>query len=402
MSDLTVGRLLRMLRVNAELTLADLAARMHYSRGHVHNVESGKRAANEDFTRAADTALDTGGLLTHRWHQEQNAAGGGDPRLERLLRASAAGSRTLAAIAGQDTDDLGADVADLATAYLASPPGPMLHDAHTVRQEVLARLQTRHHRPAERTELYRAAGHLSGILAYAALDLGHAGIAADHAQAAWRCADFAGDDELRVWVRGTQSLIARFRSDYAAALEFITDGLRYAAPGRGTGLARLLCGQAQCLANLHDSAGANAALNAAEDARDRAGADFLGGLFGFSLAKQRYYAGSSLIWLDGGPDAQRAAREAEAAIALWGEKGAVERSLDDEHLAHVYLATARAQLGDVDAAAAALGPVLGLPEDMRISWIVKRMGRLAALLEEPRFAGSAVARETAGAIRAAG
>jgi transcriptional regulator with XRE-family HTH domain len=435
LSDVTMTfpRLLKVLRVDAGLSLADLAARVHYSRGHIHNVEAGKRAAAADFAGAADRALGAGGLLVHQWGVEE-AARLSQARITQLLAASAAGSRDLADMPGLDVDDLGADVEDLAVAYLAAPPAPMLGDAHTVRQEVVERLRTHHHRPAERVELYRAAGHLSGILAYAALDLGHPDIALEHARAAWRCADFAGDDELRVWVRGTQSLIARFQSDYPRALEYVLDGLRYAgapdavdraAAGRGggagalgggisagrqaaragiggTGLARLLCGQAQCLANLGDSRGANAALNAAEDAREHiTGTDSMGGLFGFSVAKQRYYAGSSLIWLDGGPDAVRAAGEAEAAIGLWEQQPAQERSLDDEHLAHIYLATARVQLGEVEGALAAVRPILDLPPEMRISWIVKRLGRLAELLEEPRFAHSALARDAAETIRAA-
>ncbi|MDH6130043.1 hypothetical protein [Kitasatospora sp. GP82] len=78
-----------------------------------------------------------------------------------------------------------------------------------------------------------------------------------------------------------------------------------------------------------------------------------------------------------------------------------ERSLDDEHLAHIYLATARVQLGDIDGAAAAVRPVLDLSADMRISWIIKRMDRLADLLAAPRYAGNATARDTIDAIHSA-
>ncbi|MFJ3793838.1 helix-turn-helix domain-containing protein [Kitasatospora sp. NPDC090091] len=419
MGDWTFPRLLRALRVEEGWSLADLAERVHYSRGHVHNIETGKRPPAEDFARAADRALGADGLLLNRWRTDtaRPAASPGAARLNALLAATAASSRVLADMADLEIDTIERDVAGLAEAYLACPPGPMLHDAHHLRQDVTARLRTRHHRPTERTRLYRAAGHLSGVLAYAALDLGRADIAGEHARAAWRCADFAGDDELRVWVRGTQSLIARFGSDFDAALDFILDGLQYAHPatgpgrtggargggvggGLGTGLARLLCGQAQCLANLGDAAGANAALDAAEIAREHAGDDTLGGLFAFSTAKQAYYAGSSLIWLDGGPDAARAAREAETAIRLWQDQGPGERSLDDEHLAHVYLATARLQLDDAEGATAAVAPVLDLPEDLRISWIVKRMDRLAGMLEQPRYAGNTTARDTAEKIRA--
>ncbi|RPE27324.1 helix-turn-helix domain-containing protein [Kitasatospora cineracea] len=394
-------KLLRMLRLDAGLSLEGLAGQVHYSRGHVHNVESGARPATADFAAAADRALCSEGLLEHQWRRDQDRAR--DAHLASAMTAALRRSRDLAQMPGLDVDDLAADAADLAVEYLSAPPGPMLQQAHQVRQEVTGRLRQRHHRPGERAELYVAAGRLSGVLAYAALDLGDARAAMEHCRAALRCAEFAGDTELLVWVRGTQSLIARFEQDFVAASGFVDEGLQHAGRVPGTGLARLLCGRAQCLANLGDSAGSNAALDAAWAARDEAvGQDAVGGLFTFSAAKQQYYAGSALIWLPGRADNERAAEQAGAAIGLWQEQGPAERSLDDEHLAHVYLATARAQLGDVEGAAAAVEPVLSLPAEMQISWIVKRMGRLAGVLSGPRFAGSRSAVETVEAIRAAG
>jgi hypothetical protein len=74
----------------------------------------------------------------------------------------------------------------------------------------------------------------------------------------------------------------------------------------------------------------------------------LGGLFTFPRAKRYYYAGSSLIWLPGHEDAQAAEAAAEKAIKLWREAPLEERSLADELLAHVYLATARLNQGEVE------------------------------------------------------
>lgn len=171
-----------------------------------------------------------------------------------------------------------------------------------------------------------------------------------------------------------------------------TSGSEY---GHGTGEARLRCGEAQCLANLGNSKAANDALDGAEVARERIRrGDSLGGLFGFSQAKQSYYAGSSLIWLQGGHDAERAAIEAAAAIGLWQAGPEQERSLDDERLAHIYLATARVQLDDVEGAADAIKPVLSLPAEDQISWIVKRADRLAGMLAAPRYAQNRTAIET--------
>jgi len=268
----------------------------------------------------------------------------------------------------------------------------MLQSAVELRSEVIRRLRQHHYRPHELADIYVILGRIQGVLAYAALDLGDADGAMVHAAVAWTCAERASDNELRAWVRGTQSLIARFSADYNTALSYVLDGLSRPAPG--TGRLRLLCGLAQCRANLGDSKGANAALDQAQREREELdSADSVQGLFTFSEAKQHYYAGSSLIWLPGAADAERAVREAKRAIEMWENETPEARSLDDEALAHVYQATAHLQLGELDATYTALRPVLELPKERQISWIKKRMTRIASMLNAERYRGSSLAKE---------
>jgi transcriptional regulator with XRE-family HTH domain len=396
----TFPDLLRSLRMQAGLSLAGLAQLVHFDRTALHHYETGRRVPQLEVAGAIDEALRADGRLVQAWEREdlerrQAAA------THRVRAAALAMSRDLTALADLDISELQDGVSVTAVDYLASPPGPMVDRAHVLRGEAFERLRSGHHRPQDRSDLYVAAGRLSGVLSYALLDMGDAEEALAHATAAGRCAEFAGDAELAAWVAGTKSLIARFQGDYGRALEFVQDGYQWVGHGQGTGEARLRCGEAQCLANLGDSRAANSALDAAEDARERIRRpDSLSGLFGFSQAKQSYYAGSSLIWLQGGHDAERASREAVTAIELWQSGPADERSLDDERLAHIYLATARVQLDDVEGAADAIGPVLSLPVEEQISWIVKRADRLAGMLSAPRYAGNRTAEETVEAINA--
>jgi transcriptional regulator with XRE-family HTH domain len=396
----TFPELLREWRQAAHLSLADLAQLVRYDRTTLHNFETGRRPTPLNVAEAADEVTGANGALVAEWHREDAERREAAAR-HRVRAAALAISRDLSALADLDISELQEGVSATAVDYLASPPAPMMDRAHALRGEAFERLRSGHHRPQDRSDLYVAAGRLSGVLSYALLDMGDAEEALEHATAAGRCAECAGDAELAAWVAGTKSLIARFQGEYGRALTYVRDGYQWVGHGHGTGEARLRCGEAQCLANLGDSRAANATLDAAESAREQIRRpDSLSGLFGFSRAKQSYYAGSSLIWLQGGHDAARAAREATTAIELWQSGPAEERSLDDERLAHIYLATARVQLDDVEGAAEALAPVLSLPVEDQISWIVKRMERVAGMLSSSRYAGNRTASETAEAINA--
>lgn len=388
-------------RTAAGVSPAALAASAHVHRSYLHRVENGQRWPAEPVARLIDDALRAHGALLSVWHAADTARRGAAENA-RAVAASVRESYTLDALL--DVAPLGEAVttaeraaAALALDYLHTPPSPMLAAALDTRCAIVGELQ-RAPSTGQRRDLVRAAGYLSGVLAYAALDLGDPHAAARHAATAWRCAETTGDVELRAWVRGTQSLIARFTKDYRTALALARAGLDDSGPG--TGAARLLAGVAQSAANLGDRADAHRALDAAENAAENARPDALPGLFTFSRAKLAYYGGSALMWLDDPGDLRRAAESANRGIALWQAGEPDDRSLDDEALAHVYAATAHVRLGELDAAAAMLVPVLDLPAERRISWLRHRLAEVSALLAAPRFTGSTTAGELRTAVEA--
>lgn len=382
MSDF--AKAMRHLRLDAGLSLRALARAAYTDPGHLSRIEHGTRPPTPDLAAAIDTALHAGGRLAA-------LAPTPDP-VDTTVRDTQRLAALLAAEPATDAaDTLTAGTAGLAVDYLATSAPVMLDRASTLRRSAVSALR-RARTPAASRDITLHIGHLSGVLAYAALDMGHTDAAQAHAQVAFQAAERAGSDELRAWVRGTQSLISRFAGRYIDALRYAENGLRYATTG--TARVRLLCGVAQCAANLGDADAARTALDDAARARDDVhGTDGMPGLFTFSEAKQAYYSGSSLIWLDGRHDATRARARADTAIEAWRTSAADERSLDDEALAHVYAATASVQLGDLEAAAVYLEPILGLPEEQRISWIRKRMARVAGMLAGPPYAGDRLAGE---------
>lgn len=288
--DPAFGVRLRELREQRGLSLRRLAQLALSSKSHLQEFEAGRKMPQADTVARLDAALDANGTLI----------GMVDPHARPGLAIEE--SRRLADLfTGQlDADELLAEAEQLAVDYLAEPAPTMHLRAASLRQKAVRALQ-RAHRPATVADLTVAIGRASGVLAYAALDTGDPQAALVHAQAALGAAQAAGHPGLRAWTRGTQSLIARFRGDFPAALDYAEDGLR--EPGPGTGEVRLLCGVAHCQANLGDASATYRALAAAEAARDRAGTD-AGGIFGFSVAKQAYYSGSALIWLPKPVDAK--------------------------------------------------------------------------------------------------
>ena len=313
-----------------------------------------------------------------------------------LLAASTAEAMALvsgAARAGYDRSTLIAQAYatadDLAIRYLTSPPAPILAEAHERRRQLLLMLHDQIP-PAMARDLYLVAGLLSGISAYACLDLGHPDAATAQAEAGHVCAAYAGHDGLRAWMYGTQSLIARFEGRYAQALDLARRGLEYATSG--SALDRLRCGEAQSLACLGDRDGARHALALADEAREKLAApDVAGGIFTFSEAKHAYYSGSGLIWLPGPQVARVAEEQSRRAIELFAAGPPEQRNLADEALAHVYLGTAKVTLGDLDGVIDAIRPVLDIPPEQRISWQRKRLTRLGDMLHGHRFQRSRVA-----------
>ena len=373
---------MRSRRQSSGMSIRALARSAHLDPGHVSRLESGARRPTEEAAAALDRALAADGELYALARRDPQAVDIRESeRLAELLTTPADGSRHLA-------------VAErLAVDYLGSPAreaGELAAAARRVTVDALRRRSS--------ADLALAAGRLSGVLAYAALDTGRPDAALAHCEAAWAAAEAAGDDELRAWVRGTQSLILRFQGQYVSALRHAEDGLRY-APAGSTARARLLSGVAQCSANLGDRRETYKALSAAATAREHAEYDEAG-LLGFSPAKLWYYGASSLMWLPESTDARMALIQAERAVQLWQAGDPAERSLDDEALAHVYAATAAVTIGELEQAATWLAPILDLPEDRRISWIAKRLGNIADKLAGKQYAGDPLAAELVERIRA--
>jgi tetratricopeptide (TPR) repeat protein len=274
------------------------------------------------------------------------------------------------------------DVRRISRDYLNNPPLPLMLDAIRVRNRVFTLLEGRQH-PEQTRHLYLTAGRLCGLLAWMASDVGRHVEADTQARTAWLCAELAGADGLRAWVRAIQSKVAYWDGRLRESAQLARDGLRFGAPDTAHVLLASL--GARAWARLGDADEAHAALHTAEEERERAGADEVGGLLGFSEAQQSYMAGSAHLWLKE-PDQALAA--ADRAVWLFGVGGQSVRFYGAEMLALVDAAAALTQAGELDGAAERLRPVLELPPEQQLDTFTSRLGELRDGLRRSRYAMS--------------
>lgn len=279
-------------------------------------------------------------------------------------------------------EQLDEDVRRISRDYLGNPPLPLMLSALRVRNRVFTLLEGRQH-PNQTRHLYLSAGRLCGLLAWMASDVGRHGEAETQARTAWLCAELAGADGLRAWVRATQSKVAYWDGRVKESAALAGDGLRFAASDTARVLLASL--SARAWARVGDADQAHAALRRAEDERERAGEDEVGGLLGFSEAQQSYMAGSTHLWLREPAEALAAA---DRAVWLFDVGNQAERFYGAEMLALMDAATALVQSGDLDGAVERLRPVLDLPQDQQLDTFTSRLGELRDALRRSRYATS--------------
>jgi hypothetical protein len=287
-----------------------------------------------------------------------------------------------------------ADTASLSRQYLTGEPFPLFTEMRRVRNRVAEALERRQW-PRDAAELYLLAGCLSALMAAAATNLGYPRAAEELARAGWAYATIIDHRPLMARLRLCAAYAVYWDGHPEQTADLARSGLEYLADGQNAAQLHLLAGLAS--ARRGDQAAARQAIAAARDARDRDHHDELleiGGEFGFSRATQAYYAGFVLAQTRAQATAAEAATELEYAIGLYaaGPGPGEQHSRRCQMLAHTDLAITRLRAGGLDAAAAALEPVLALPPGERTAVQSQRLSVIRAELDHPVYRGSAQAR----------
>jgi transcriptional regulator with XRE-family HTH domain len=396
-----------------------LASLVGYSRSTIANVEIGRQRVPQSFWERADNALRAGGDLVTANDEVEAAARhehelvARDARSVRegytgalsvwpddgaaldLIAAAASEAREHAEHAAVTEigpgmlDQLKADVVRLGRAYMSAPPYPLF----VTMQRALGRVHVALNRlayPAQARQLNFLAGALCGLMANASLDLGREEAAHDLANAAWTHGKIVDHGPLMGWARGTQALAAIWDHRYTDATDHAADGLHHLPAGAGAARLHAILGRA--LASNGDHAQAMVAIrNAAKAMEDTLPDELHGGIageFAFGQAKLQYYR--ALISVSAEDPAQ-AESAAQAAIRLYQAAPGWARSYGCEALAYVQLATAQLMSNKLDDAADAIGSLLRLNPDRRISSLGQHLETSRELLHSSSYRDSAAA-----------
>ncbi|MGH4009855.1 MAG: hypothetical protein ACRDTH_17180 [Pseudonocardiaceae bacterium] len=301
-------------------------------------------------------------------------------------------------VGAETLDQLADDVRHLVTTSQHQPLPTLLGDLVDTQDRAFALLERRQ-RPEQTRDLYLLAGIACGLMAKASHDLGAPHDAMTHARTGYACADNAGHDGLRVWIRGLQSGIAYWSGRPEDSLRYAQLGAEAAARSRGTAGIRLTSSEARSLAALNRLDDAHTSLAQATEARDRMEPDeldSLGGLYTFSWPRQLYFAADALTW-GGETEANHTERLALEALDAYARARDQDRAFGDESGARSALAVARVLRCEIDGAVEALAPVLELPPPKRIHGIVTSVEHVRNALSAVKNPGRDVA-ELAGAI----
>ena len=329
------------------------------------------------------------------------ASGPGDPdpavRDEVLTAAHDGSERAWQAeqrgIGDTTLEQLRADVVRLSREYMTADPLPLFREMRRVRDRMHDSLDQRIW-PKDTTEIYFLLGCLNGLMGCVAADLGHTAAAEELARAGWAYAVVTGHRPLMAKLRLDLAGLSYWGGQARRAADLASSGLEY-LPAGPTGV-QLHLRYGRAAARLGDVSGARKAIEDARRAHDMNYSDDLtaiGGEFDLSRASAEYHLGSVLIEIPGALAVAEAQLERAVGLYAAGPGPGETHGYGTAALASISLAGVRLASGELDAAAAALEPVLALPVSRRIDPIPQGLASFRVGLTAPAYRGSALARD---------
>jgi transcriptional regulator with XRE-family HTH domain len=248
------GDVLRRLRAEREITLGQFALLIHYNKGYLSRVESGKQAPSETLARQCDNALNARGELIAAAHLDIAAARDTKPSLTtELLSRIHAGD-----VPSSTVESIQATIFDLCCQYAHRDAVELRNEAHDWLREI-ARSLRQQIGLKQHQEMLVAAGWLALLVGCIEYDLGmRAGAEATRVTAA-QLGSEAGANEIVAWSYEMSAWFALTQGHYRSVLDSASTGIAIAGQH---GVAVQLAGQqAKAFARMGDITGVRASLD---------------------------------------------------------------------------------------------------------------------------------------------
>ncbi|MFV2195470.1 XRE family transcriptional regulator [Nocardiopsis sp. LOL_012] len=292
----------------------------------------------------------------------------------------------------QTLEQLDADLRRLISAYPRRPVFPTFLEVLELRNRAFELLEGQQH-PRQTRDLYLVAGTACGILSNASFDLGKMDAAGTQARTAYLCAELAGSNWLRIWVRGMQSMIAYWGDRFEEAID-LASSVRELTPEQGSSAVRLASVEARAQARLHNTEAALAAMTAATAAREAmTRPDDFGGMMAFPEEKQLFYSSTCQVWLGGESRFREAARNASEAVSVYQEAPPERRRIGEMCLARLDVASAHLGLGELEGAVQEIRSVFDAAALRRTDSVKRRLQQVEEQMGESRLRTAPLARD---------
>lgn len=238
-----------------------------------------------------------------------------------------------------------------------------------------------HQRPEQTRDLYLIASLACVILAWESHSLGRYDAADTQTRTALLCAELAGHDGARAWVRVVQCTTAYWRGEVTEAAQRAEAALEYARAGTVGVLAT--CQAAANWARPGRNDQAESLLRRVGTERERpSDPDEPGGLLGCDLARQLGFTGSTYLRLGQPREALTQFDHARNIIEAEPEE---EFRYGSDALVRLDAAKAHLALDHLDGAEQMIDPVLALPVERRFDGLIQRLDGVNAMLSADRY-----------------